>query len=211
LSTNAEHARVEPTADGWRIGWDDAYPHKDFDDLIVTVSAVRTAPPAPLPAPPEDRDGDGVSPPADCMDTNSLVGPGAPEVAGNGLDDDCAGGDAPGRVVATVKTSWVFGRRSTRVKLMEVRNAPAGAAIALSCRGTACPFRRQTVLANALGTRTLTRLFRPPRLRVGSRLEIAITASNMIGRVIRYRIRSSAFPRQQDRCLPPGAPRPVAC
>jgi Ca2+-binding RTX toxin-like protein len=41
-----------------------------------------------------DGDGDGISPPADCNDGNAAVKPGATEVPGNGLDDDCAGGDA---------------------------------------------------------------------------------------------------------------------
>jgi hypothetical protein len=41
-----------------------------------------------------DKDFDGVQPPADCDDANASVRPGATEVPGNGLDDDCTGGDA---------------------------------------------------------------------------------------------------------------------
>lgn len=48
----------------------------------------------------KDGDGDGYgSGPGckgpDCDDTNAQVHPGATEVCGNGLDDDCVGGDAP--------------------------------------------------------------------------------------------------------------------
>ena len=41
-----------------------------------------------------DNDGDGYYVPQDCDDTRASVHPGATEVCGNGLDDDCSGGDA---------------------------------------------------------------------------------------------------------------------
>ncbi|PIN87008.1 hypothetical protein COV19_02075 [Candidatus Woesearchaeota archaeon CG10_big_fil_rev_8_21_14_0_10_44_13] len=40
-----------------------------------------------------DVDGDSYPPGADCDDTNQDVHPGATEVCGNGLDDDCSNGD----------------------------------------------------------------------------------------------------------------------
>lgn len=41
-----------------------------------------------------DGDGDGVARSADCDDANASVHPGAAEVCGDGIDQDCAGGDA---------------------------------------------------------------------------------------------------------------------
>jgi hypothetical protein len=42
----------------------------------------------------EDADGDGAVPPADCNDANPAVKPGATDVPGNGVDEDCNGADA---------------------------------------------------------------------------------------------------------------------
>jgi len=41
-----------------------------------------------------DRDGDGIDAPADCRDTVAAIRPGAFDVPGNGVDEDCRGGDA---------------------------------------------------------------------------------------------------------------------
>jgi len=42
-----------------------------------------------------DEDSDGVAAPADCDDTDPNIYPGAPEKCGDGIDQDCFGGDEP--------------------------------------------------------------------------------------------------------------------
>ncbi|PJE77266.1 hypothetical protein COV05_00235 [Candidatus Uhrbacteria bacterium CG10_big_fil_rev_8_21_14_0_10_48_16] len=44
--------------------------------------------------PAEDADSDGYSTVSDCDDSDTDVNPGATEICGNGVDDDCSGGDA---------------------------------------------------------------------------------------------------------------------
>jgi hypothetical protein len=42
-----------------------------------------------------DADGDGATANADCDDANAAIHPGATDVPGNGIDEDCSGADAP--------------------------------------------------------------------------------------------------------------------
>jgi hypothetical protein len=180
----------------------------------------RPSPPPPPPPPPGsggsspapvDRDGDGVSPPEDCSDTNSTVWPGAPESPGNGIDDDCMGGDRLARLGATVSSAWSVMSRSAKVLRMNVRDAPPGARVTVLCRGSGrCPFRSRELTTNPDGEVSLTRLFRS-RLRVGTQLEVRVTAPNMIGKVVRYSIRRGRVPRGRTLCLPPGAAQPSGC
>ena len=77
------------------------------DPVELTVSGSRHAadrgtPPAQAPSTCHDCDGDGYSTDHDCDDWSYRIYPGAPEVAGNGVDEDCDGEDPP--AVATPPT-----------------------------------------------------------------------------------------------------------
>jgi Putative metal-binding motif len=179
------------------------------DNVCHPSHAINRPPPTPQPAPDADRD--GVSPPADCDDTNSAVRPGAPEMPGNGRDDDCVGGDGYARVVASVVNNWRVNARGAKVTRLVVRDAPATATVTVRCLGKRCRMRPASVSVTAKGTARLTRLVRR-RLRPGSVLEVRITAPNMIGKVVRYPVRRGrAIPQSRRLCLPPGATKPGKC
>jgi hypothetical protein len=48
-------------------------------------------------------------------------------------------------------------------------------------------------------------------VKFGATLEIRITASGRIGKVVRYRIVKKKFPKAILLCLPPGSTHPAAC
>jgi Putative metal-binding motif len=179
-------------------------------ECMAALRLSRPPPPVPMPAPPVDRDGDGFSPPADCWDTNAAVWPGAGEVPGNGIDDDCAGGDRPARIHATVASAFRASSKGVRALRLRVRDAPAGARVTIRCLGRRCRFDRRKTKIRANGTANLRRLVRR-RLRPRTTLEVRITAPNSIGKVIRYPIRRGRVPEGRTLCLPPGAKKPKRC
>jgi hypothetical protein len=171
------------------------------------VSPTPTPTPAP-PSPAVDQDGDGYPSSVDCSDVNNTVHPGAREIPGNGIDDDCSGGDQPGKVLAIVKSDWTVTRRTDpRVKLLQVRDAPAGAQVDVLCRGRGCPFKQRRKVLDANGEVSLTKLFKH-RLRHGITIDVVISSPNMISKVTRYVIKHGANPSGRSMCIPLGSNTP---
>jgi hypothetical protein len=169
-----------------------------------------TPTPTPIPSPLVDADGDGYPSSADCSDVNNTVHPGAPELPGNGIDDDCSGGDQPGKVVALVRSRFsVASRRSSpKLLLLRVQDAPPGAQVDVLCHGKRCAFKQRTRKADAKGEVSLTKLFRKRRLSPGTTLDIIVSRPNTIAKVSRYVIRRGAIPGQRSLCLPLGSTKP---
>jgi hypothetical protein len=107
----------------------------------------------------------------------------------------------------------VVGQRGSTIEQLTVR-APAGARIRVRCRGRSCPFRSFKMKVKG-GTRAARpvriRRFRRHLLRPGTVIEIRVTKRGEIGKFTRFQIRRGKPPKRTDRCLPPGAKRPLRC
>jgi hypothetical protein len=198
----------------WRVAFDSSGPElvRAGYNVDGSLGYADVAPPGPPPPPGAvDRDGDGVAPPADCRDNNATVWPGAPEIPGNGIDDDCAGGDAPARITATVKHGWRVTGRGARVLRLRVAGAPRGAKVTVRCLGKRCRFERRKATVRASGGADLRRLVRRHLMPVGTTLEVRIVAPNAVGKVVRFKIRRGRIPDGRTLCLPPGTRKPERC
>jgi hypothetical protein len=180
----------------------------------VWGSPPTPSPSAPVPsdpsAPAVDADQDGVPATADCDDFNRQIYPGAPEVVGDGFDQDCNGADAAGRVSALVSFDSRSTRKSTKFKMIKVAEAPAGAQVLVTCTGKrkGCP-KPRTFTTSAKGSVSLTRMFRK-RLRVGAKVYVTVSTPNAVGKVRQLTIRPRKV-KGRTLCRPPGAVEPSRC
>ena len=164
--------------------------------------------PPPLPAPPGDRDRDGVLDPSDrCADT--------PRGAFDANGDGCVGPYR--RISATPSGGWDVGDRGLTIGSMRLKGLPRGTRVELRCGGCRV---RQTLTATR-STVDLKRL-RGKTLRRGTGFTVKLTRTGFIGQEITLTLRRFGHTRSdfqriarrpfesRRRCIPVGDTRAAA-
>jgi hypothetical protein len=180
----------------------------------VTVLLNTTPGPAPPPPPDLDADGDGVERPADCNDANPAIRPGATDVPGDGIDQDCNGRDASFRVLGRrIAGFWAtYPGPYMKFTVLTVSPARAGDTVKLTCKGSGCKRKRKTVAVRQNRRKlSMLRYLKGARLRKGAVVRLRVTRAGTIGRVNTWTVRAPKSPRLVRRCLLPGNRKPVAC
>jgi len=109
-----------------------------------------------------------------------------------------------------VRNSWrVVGARTTIRRLL-VRRVPAGARVRVRCLGRRCLFESRRAGRPRRGDVNVLRVLnrRQRRLRAGQTLEVRITKTGAVGRVVRFKIRRGKLPSSRSLCIPAGRSRP---
>jgi DNA-binding beta-propeller fold protein YncE len=172
---------------------------------VVSLS-VAAAPPSGL-----DGDRDGFFAGQDCNDANASIRPGALEVRGNRVDENCDGlADPFPTVTSGVSAKWdIKGSRFTLTQLT-ISNPPKGAKFEFRCAGRGCPVRTKKLSGKIRrGLLDVRRsLGKKLKYRAGQTIEVRISAPGFNTKVAQLKLRAGRTPNVVPLCLPPGASKP---
>jgi hypothetical protein len=143
-----------------------------------------------------DSDHDGVVDGVDCDDLNPSIHQGAPDVPGNGIDEDCSKGDARlPRLQRDYHSAYRNGsRHRLRFKQLVVKKARPGDVMKLGCRGRGCPLRHRTLTVRRKTRRfnVLTPRFSHAWLHRGAVVTLRIEHPGTRARNFRWKIRGAS-------------------
>ena len=162
-----------------------------------------------------DRDGDGTPNEQDCAPDNAAVHPGAGEIVGNAVDEDCKGGPQYLRVTAPLSYSTARKGNTAKFTKLTLSEIKAGDKIEVRCTGgksKACPFSKKTQTGKAGKSKVnLVSLLKKRYLKLNAVLEIRVTRTNEIGRVVRLKVTKKGAIKQEGLCLAVGSTKPAKC
>jgi hypothetical protein len=162
-----------------------------------------------------DTDRDGFASDKDCNDGNPAIHPGALEIRGNAVDENCDKVNEPfPKLTANASLVVLFGRGFTELDTLKVTGLERGDTVKLSCKGRGCRRSLEATIRIKRKTRRLDLSKRVDgvRLRKGAELQVRISHPDFITRLFRFTIkRLGEVPRRTELCQPPRAKRPGRC
>ena len=194
-------------------------PSRGVTGPFATIEIGVDGPPAPgPPATPQgsgvDRDRDGFSAGQDCNDDDAAIRPGATEIRGNRIDENCdSTAEAFPTLSAGVVTKWSARGSVLRLSTLQVtQQFPQGWRARIICRGKPkCRFTSKTLKAGKVrrGAATIiASLSKRQRVfRAGQTVEVWVSAPNFNTKVARFVLKRNKIPTTEPFCVLPGSSR----
>jgi hypothetical protein len=143
-----------------------------------------------------DVDGDGFSGGQDCDDGNGSVHVGAVDVPGDGIDQDCVGGDATVPTVpAGMRYRFATLGGTTTIVVLKLSKLVQGTKVTVTCRGKGCKFKSRKGKPSKSGALNVRKLLRNPPFKAGSKLTIRIAAPGYKTKVATFTMRRGKLPK----------------
>ena len=162
-----------------------------------------------------DNDKDGFFAGQDCNDANAAIRPGAVEVKGNNLDENCDGLAEPFPTLTSgVASKWdVKGSSLTMTSLQVTQQFPKGWKAVIKCSGKPkCSFKTKTLKAGKVSkgaSTVISSLSKKQRkFKAGQTVEVWVSAPNFNTKVARLVLRKGKIPTTQPFCVIPGQTKP---
>ena len=179
---------------------------------------VKGKPPTGCPLP--DEDGDGYASIAaggtDCNDQNPAINPGAPDIPGDRIDQNCDGHDAAYPVLHNeIGHELAYSRRRHRtvgfLKPFKIGGPLVPGMVArLTCSGRGCPYSREAVSVHeaqpgglVIGKRLVNQILAP-----GASVTVSVTRPEYVGEAIRFTTRKHGKMLVEELCVPVGSGTP---
>lgn len=170
-----------------------------------------------------DKDADGIAASVDCNDNDAAIRPGAKEIVGNKVDENCDGTAAPFPLIGSGITNAFrsFANFSVLITLT-VSRLPAGAKVELACtpakkdakkkgKKSPCALRKKTIsVKQATKELKLAGQYKNRKLTVGTVVRITVTAPDTIGKIAQFTVRRKKAPSRKVTCIAPGD-KPTSC
>jgi hypothetical protein len=160
-------------------------------------------------------DGDGFFAGQECNDSNPAIRPGALEIKGNRIDENCDGIAEPFPTLgAGVATGWdANGNKITLKSLKVTQQFPPGWKVKIICKGKPkCTFKSKNLKKGKVrrsASNVITSLKKKQRVfRAGQTVEVWVSAPNFNTKVSRYVLKRNKIPTTQPYCVVPGQTRP---